>query len=106
MRKPVIAALVMGVLLTLAAIRVADLWWWRAQALGDARDRASGLALILAEYVRGTFAASDASLRHLSLHSQRVGGPEAPDDAWAPSLAAASRCISNGRRAATSWILS
>jgi signal transduction histidine kinase len=88
-RKPVIAALVMGVLLTLAAIRVADLWWWRAQALGDARDRASGLALILAEYVRGTFAASDASLRHLSLHSQRVGGPEAPDDAWAPSLAAA-----------------
>jgi signal transduction histidine kinase len=88
-RKPVIAALVMGVLLTLAAIRVVDLWWWRAQALGDARDRASDLALILTEYVRGTFAASDASLRHLSLHSQRVGGPEAPDDAWAPSLAAA-----------------
>ena len=89
MRKPVIAALVMGGLLALAAIRVADLWLWREQALGDARARAGGLAVILAEYVRGTFAASDASLRHLSLHSERVGGPEAPGDAWAPSLAAA-----------------
>jgi len=88
-RKPVIAALSIGVLLTLAAIRTVDLWWWRAQALRDARERGSDLALILAEYVRGTFAAGDASLRQLALHSQRVGGPDAPDDAWMPSLASA-----------------
>ena len=39
--------------------------------------------------MRGTFSAGDASLRQLSLHSQRVGGPGAPDDEWAPSLASA-----------------
>ncbi|OLD14306.1 MAG: hypothetical protein AUJ01_14045 [Acidobacteria bacterium 13_1_40CM_3_65_5] len=89
MRKPLIAALTMGVLLTLGAIRVVDLWWWRAQALSDGRDRAGDLAFILAEYIRGTFAAGDASLRQLSLHSQRVGGPDAPDEAWMPSLASA-----------------
>ena len=87
--KPLIAALSVGVLVTLAAIRTLDLWWWRAQALGDARERAGDLALILAEYVRGTFAAADASLRQLALHSQRIGGPDAADEAWTPSLLSA-----------------
>jgi signal transduction histidine kinase len=39
--------------------------------------------------MRGTFSVGDASLRQLSLHSQRVGGPGAPADEWGPSLASA-----------------
>jgi signal transduction histidine kinase len=85
-RKSVVAGLTLAILLTLGAIRAADLWMWRSHALSDARSRAGDLAVILAEYIRGTFIAGDASLRQLSLHSQRVGGPGAPAAAWMPSL--------------------
>jgi signal transduction histidine kinase len=77
------------VLLTLGAIRAADLWWWRASTIEIANARASNLAYILAEYIHETFAATDASLRQLALHSQRIGGPDAPDSEWAPTLASA-----------------
>jgi signal transduction histidine kinase len=73
-------------LLTLGAIRAVDLLMWRANTLSDARSRAGDLAVVLAEYIRSTFAAGDASLRQLSLHSQRVGGSGAPASAWMPSL--------------------
>ena len=43
----------------------------------------------MSAYLAETFAAGDASLRQLALHSQRVGGPSAPAAAWAPSLASA-----------------
>jgi signal transduction histidine kinase len=76
----------LAVLLALGAIRAADLWTWRANTLSDARSRAGDLAVVLAEYIRSTFAAGDASLRQLSLHSQRVGGSGAPAAAWMPSL--------------------
>jgi hypothetical protein len=88
-RKSVITALAIGILLTLAAVRIVDLWWWRDQALAAATLRAGNLSFILAEYVRETFVAGDASLRQLSLHSQRIGGPNAPDERWAPTLASA-----------------
>jgi signal transduction histidine kinase len=88
-RKSVITALTIGILLTLAAVRIVDLWWWRAQALAAATSRAGNLSFILAEYVRETFVSGDASLRQLSLHSQRIGGPSAPDERWAPTLASA-----------------
>ena len=66
------------VLLTLGAIRAADLWWWRASAIETANARASNLAFILAEYIHENFAAADASLRQLALHSQRVSGSSTP----------------------------
>ena len=88
-RKPVIAALTMGVLVTLALFRTADLLWRRAEVVRVAEARAGNLASILSEYLRGTFSAGDASLRQLSLHSQRIGGAGAPDADWAPSLASA-----------------
>ena len=88
-RKPAIAALTMGVLVTLGVIRTADLFWRRAEAVRVAEARAGNLASILSEYLRGTFSAGDAALRQLSLHSQRIGGPGAPDADWAPSLASA-----------------
>ena len=84
-----IAALTIGVLITLGLIRAVDLSWRREEVLRTSARRATNLSSILAEYVRGTFSAGDASLRQLSLHSQRVGGPPAPDADWGPSLASA-----------------
>ncbi|MGH9144017.1 MAG: cache domain-containing sensor histidine kinase, partial [Vicinamibacterales bacterium] len=88
-RKPVIAALTIGVLITLGTIRGADLYWRREEVMRTAASRAGNLSSILAEYIRGAFTAADASLRQLSVHSQRVGGPDAPDAEWGPSLASA-----------------
>lgn len=89
MRKSGIAAITTGVLLALTLLRGADLWSWRNQELRSAGSRAENLAFILAEYLRETFAAGDASLRQLAIHSQRVGGPSAPESDWGPSLASA-----------------
>jgi hypothetical protein len=89
MRKPAIAATMLGVLVALGGLRAADLWSWRAQILRTAEGRAGNLAHILTEYIHEAFAASDASLRQLAIHSQRIGGPDAPDSAWLPSLASA-----------------
>jgi signal transduction histidine kinase len=86
-RKSVIAVLALGVLLVLGTLRGIDLYSRRADVLRVSARRAENLASILSEYLRGTFSAGDASLRQLSLHSQRVGGARAPDADWAPSLA-------------------
>jgi signal transduction histidine kinase/CheY-like chemotaxis protein len=88
-RKFAIGALTIGVLLTMAALRILDLSRWRAQTIAAAESRATNLSLILAEYVSESFAAGDASLRQLALHSQRIGGPAAPDASWNPSLTSA-----------------
>jgi len=88
-RKSAIAALTIGVLLTLGAIRGADLYWRRQEVVRTSSRRAANVSSILAEYVRGTFSAGDASLRQLSLHSLRIGGPAASDADWGPSLASA-----------------
>ncbi|HWF84996.1 MAG TPA: hypothetical protein VG222_09125, partial [Vicinamibacterales bacterium] len=88
MRKFAIGVLTI-VLLTTAALRARDLWRWRTQTVSAAEARAANLALILAEYVRESFVAGDASLRQLALHSRRIGGPAAPDADWAPSLRSA-----------------
>src|SRR5581483_741624 len=39
--------------------------------------------------VREAFAAGDASLRQIALHSTRIGGPHAPASEWTPTLASA-----------------
>jgi signal transduction histidine kinase len=89
-RKSLIAGVIATVLLSLAAFRAVDLWWWREQTLKAAGVRAGNLAVIVSEYIHEMFVAADASLRQLAVHSQRVGGPRVPDDEWAPSLASAS----------------
>jgi signal transduction histidine kinase len=87
-RKSGIAALTIGVLLVVGAMRAADLWWSREDRLADAEQRAATLALILAEYLTGAFTTSDAALRQLAVTSARIGGPAASDAEWAPLLAA------------------
>ena len=89
MRKLAIFGLALGLLLILGLLRWNDIRSSRAEALQTARSRASSLALVLSEYVVGTFAAGDAALRQLALHSQRIGGPSAPASEWTPSLASA-----------------
>ena len=89
MRKLAIIPLAIGLLLILATLRWNDIRSSRADILEAAQTRASSLALILSEYVGGTFAAGDAALRQLTLHSQRIGGPSAPADEWVPSLVSA-----------------
>jgi signal transduction histidine kinase/CheY-like chemotaxis protein len=88
-RKLVIAALTLGVLVTMAVLRAADLRGTRARTLEAAESRAANLSLIVSAYLDEAFAAGDASLRQLALHSRRVGGPAASSSAWAPSLASA-----------------
>jgi hypothetical protein len=89
MRKFFIFGLAIGLLLILGAFRINDLWTSRGEILARAETHSSRLALILASYMAGTFAASDAALRQLALHSQRIGGPDAPADDWLPSLVSA-----------------
>ena len=95
MRKPVIAALTLGVLFTLGVLRGVDMWWWRAQTLNTASARASNLAFILTEYFQESLAAGDGALRQLALHSRRIGGPAASQAAWGPSLASARAGLRN-----------
>jgi signal transduction histidine kinase len=85
-RKSVIAAVTMGVLISLGALRAADLYFRRVELVRVAEARAGNLASILSEYVRDTFSAGDAALRQLALRSQRIGGPPASDAEWLPSL--------------------
>jgi signal transduction histidine kinase/CheY-like chemotaxis protein len=89
LRKLTIAALTLGVLVTMAGLRGADLRWAREESLKAGESRAANLALMISAYLGEAFAAGDASLRQLSLHSRRVGGPMASEKNWAPSLASA-----------------
>ena len=89
MRKLAIGVLSVGILLAMSVVRVADFLAARAETIRTAELRASNLALILSEYLAEAFAASDAALRQLVLHSQRIGGPSAPARDWLPSLTSA-----------------
>src|SRR5688500_11080016 len=89
MRKVVISSLAISVLLIMGALRANDLRSAHAEITAVTEQRAGNLALILSEYVRETFAAGDAALRQLALHSRRIGGPAAADTEWTPSLLSA-----------------
>ena len=76
MRKSVIAALTIGVLLTVGGVRAWDQWRWRGQTLHTAEARAENLALILSEYIRVSFAidapgATDEQLAALRRKTER-----------------------------------
>ena len=77
------------VLIAVAALEGADLWWGYHRSISVAEDRAANLAFVLAEYVRGTFTVADTSLRQLAIHGGRVGGATAAPSAWQPILEAA-----------------
>ena len=84
-----IVAFTATVLVAVGAMEFADLWWRRDQAIAVSESRARNLALVLAEYVRASFASADASLRQLAVQARRAGGAGAPGTAWDPILASA-----------------
>ena len=77
-----ILAFTVTVLIAVAALEIADLWWRRDNALTNAETRATNLDRVLAEYVAGSFAASDAALIQLQVHGARIGGPGAAKEDW------------------------
>jgi signal transduction histidine kinase/ActR/RegA family two-component response regulator len=85
----VIALVTAGILAVLVGLRAVDLGSRRQQILQAGDRRAENLALILAGYVRETFAAADAALRQVAIHSQRIAGPSAADADWLPALQSA-----------------
>jgi signal transduction histidine kinase len=88
-QKLLIAAFTAAVLAAVALLVVADLWWRRDRTIDAAEKRASNLAYVLAQYVRGSFAATDTALRQLALHARRAGGVLSPSAEWDSALAAA-----------------
>jgi len=88
-RKLAAGVAVAVILGALVSLRGADLLVRRRQILEAGDRRAENLAQILAGYVQQTFAASDAAIRQLTVHSRRVGGAGAPDAEWLPILQAA-----------------
>jgi len=89
MRNVAATAVPLTLLALMAAVRIADLTTTRAEVLRSGENRAANLAAITSSYLGEAFASTDASLRQLVIHSQRIGGPQAPAAEWLPSLAAA-----------------
>ena len=77
-----ILAFILTVLVAVAALEIADLWWRRDNALRNAETRATNLDRVLAAYVRGSFASADAALRQLQVHGSRIGGSSAAKEDW------------------------
>jgi signal transduction histidine kinase len=96
MRKAFMGGLTITILVVMGGLWAADLWRSRDNRLADAEQRAANLALILSEHLSEAFLATDAVLRQLALHSQRVGGPAASARDWTPSLASARAGIRMG----------
>jgi signal transduction histidine kinase/ActR/RegA family two-component response regulator len=90
-RRPrvTIVAFTATVLVMVAVLLTADLWWRRDQAIDVSQTRTRSLVVVLAEYLHGSFAAADAALRQVVLYSPRVGGPTGPNEIWDPLLASA-----------------
>jgi len=78
-----------AVLVAVCTLEGFDLWWRYTAALRAGESRAENLSLVLAEYLRGSFAVADTALRQLAVHSRRIGGPDAPVAEWDGILLAA-----------------
>ena len=88
-----ILAFTLTVLIAVGAMQVADLAWRRERVLRAGETRATSLAVVLAEYIRGSFSSADAAVRQLQIHGTRVGGPLAPRTEWESILASAKAAI-------------
>ena len=88
-----IIAFTVTVLVAVAVLVTADLWWRRERVLKAADTRAQNLSSVLSEYIRGSFTSADAALRQLAVHAQRAGGAAASNDTWDAILAAAKAAL-------------
>ena len=85
-----------AILIAVVLLETADLWWGYDRSVSVAEKRATNLTSVLAEYMRGSFAVADTSLRQLAVHASRVGGAAAEAFEWDPILAAARAAMSVG----------
>ncbi len=88
LRSTVFRSLV-GVFLVFIAARSAVLWWQHDQELSAEQRRAESLVHVLAEHLDRTLGPIEAAFSQLAAHSERIGGPSAPQELWAPVLEAA-----------------
>ena len=94
--KLLLLTFTVSVLTAVAALQAVSLWWRRDMILSSAESRAANLSYVLSEYVRGSFALADTSLRQLAIHARRVGGPNAPAEAWDAMLSSAKAAVPGG----------
>jgi len=85
LRDTVFRSLV-GVFLVFIAACSAVLWWQHDDALSTEQRRAENLVHVLAEHLDRTLGPLETAFVHLAAHSDRVGGPRAPREAWEPVL--------------------
>jgi PAS domain S-box-containing protein len=76
-----------GVFLVFLVARSVALWWQYDQVLLAEQGRAENLAHVLAEHLDRTFGSIESALNQLAVYSERVGGPQAPRETWAPVMA-------------------
>ena len=86
-----------AVLVAVCTLEGFDLWWRYKAALRAGESKAENLSLVLAEYLRGSFAVADTALRQLAVHGRRIGGPDAPVAEWDGILLAARAAMPVGR---------
>jgi signal transduction histidine kinase/ActR/RegA family two-component response regulator len=93
-------ALIIGftatILIAVVLLEAADLWWGYDRSVSVAEKRATNLSSVLAEYMRGSFAVADTSLRQLAVHGTRIGGASGEPFEWDPILAAAMAAMPTG----------
>jgi len=86
-------ALIIGftaaILIAVVLLETAGLWWGYNRSVSAGEKRATDAASVLAEFMRGSFALADTSLRQLAVHAARVGGASAEAYEWDPILEAA-----------------
>jgi PAS domain S-box-containing protein len=85
LRNTVFRSLV-GVFLIFLAARSAVLWWQHDQELLAEQRRAENLVHVLAEHLDRTLGPIESAFNQLAAHSDRIGGPSAPRELWAPVL--------------------
>src|SRR5262245_22631076 len=86
-RKTLYRALV-PVLVIVIAVRAFHLWCEYENVLSAEQGRSQSLAHVLAEHLDRTLVPIKSALDQLAVHSERIGGPKAPAEAWQPVLAA------------------
>ena len=77
-----------GVILIFIAARSVALWWQYDQVLLAEQGRAENLAHVLAEHLDRTLGPIESALNQLAVSSERIGGPHAPREIWAPVMTA------------------
>ena len=75
-----------GVFLVFILTGAGLLWWEHERTLRVEQRRAESLVHVLAEHLDRTFGAIESAVNQLAVHSGRIGGPQAPPEAWAEVL--------------------